>query len=304
MTHFTPNTILRLPRAVLTMAMAGTLVAAGQAHGAEIATDPGDYAALPPGLNLGIIYVQHTERNAYYAGGARTPGPFKLVTDIGLARFVHYMKVGDYVVDPQVIIPFGKVDLKTAFGPLKPVSASGVGDPLVGATVWLINRQEEKQWWGVSAFASVPIGSYHAEKGPVNVGENRWKGIFQTAYVTAMDKHFMLDLIAEYAVYGRNDDFLGLNKKQKASYGVQSHLRYLVSPATSVALSYYHDFGGATRLNGVAQNDRMNNGRWQLGIASFVTPQVQLQLQVGKASSVENGARESSRVNLRLVKIL
>jgi hypothetical protein len=294
----------RMPAARRVFLLASLAAIACTAGASEIATDPGDYAALPPGLNLGIIYYQHTERNAYYANGTRLPGPFKLVTDIGLARFVHFMKVGDYVVDPQIIIPFGRVDLRTAFGPLTPVSASGVGDPLVGGTLWLLNRQEQKQWWGVSAFAAVPAGQYEASRGPVNVGENRWKGIFQTAYVTALGKNFMLDAIAEYTTYGENDNFLGLEKQQAASYGIQSHLRYVVSPSTSVALSYYHDFGGATRLNGAAQNDRMNNGRWQVGIASFVTPTLQLQLQAGKASTVHNGARESSRVNLRLVKVL
>ncbi|WP_426172823.1 hypothetical protein [Massilia sp. TWR1-2-2] len=71
-----------------------------------------------------------------------------------------------------------------------------------------------------------------------------------------------------------------------------------------MALSYYHDFGGESRLNDAAQNDRMNNGRWQIGIASFVTSTMQLQLQAGKASKTENGARESNRANFRLVSVL
>ena len=91
---------------------------------------------------------------------------------------------------------------------------------------------------------------------------------------------------------------MGLKKKQDASYGIQSHLRYVISPATSVALSYFHDFGGATSLDGAAQNDRMNRGRWQVGIASFITPRVQVQHQAGKASKVENGARVRISVNV------
>jgi hypothetical protein len=273
------------------------------AQAAEIATDPGDYAALPPGLNLAILYYQHAERDAYYAGGKRLPGQFGLTTDIGLARFVHFTKLGSYVIDPQIIIPFGKVTLKTPFGPLAPMSASGVGDPLVGGTIWVVNQQEEKQWLGLSAFASVPVGNYDAAQGPVNVGEHRWKGIFQAGYVTSLGKQFMLDLLAETAIYGDNDNFLGLRKEQRASYGAQMHLRYLLSAGSSVALSYYHDFGGATSLNGAHQNDRMNNGRWQLGYATFVQPDLQLQLQAGKGVKTENGARESSRLNLRVVKV-
>lgn len=273
------------------------------ASAAEISTDPGDYAALPSGVDLGIVYYQHAERNAFYANGAKMPGPFKLETDIGLARWVRYVKIGDYIADPQIIVPFGSVRLKTAFGPLAPISASGVGDPLVGATLWLMNRPEQKQWFGVSAFASLPLGNYDGARGPVNVGENRWKGIFQAGYVTPLSDSFMLDLVGEYSVYGDNDNFIGMRKEQDASYGIQAHLRYVVSPATYWGLSYYHDYGGETKLNGAAQNDRMNNDRWLATFASFVAPTLQMQVQLGQSLSVENGAKESSRLNLRLIKV-
>lgn len=275
----------------------------GYVQAAEIATDPGDYAALPAGVDLGIVYYQHVERDAFYSSGNRVPGSFKLETDIGLARWVHFMKIGDYVADPQIIIPFGSVRLKTAFGPLAPVSASGVGDPLVGGTLWLVNRPEQKQWLGVSAFASIPVGDYESGRGPVNVGENRWKGIFHVGYVTALADKFMLDLLAEYAVYGDNDNFLGMKKAQDPSYGLQAHLRYMISPTTHLGLTYFHDYGGETKLNGAAQHDRMDNDRWQATFATFVAPTVQLQVQAGQSLHVENGARESSRLNLRLVKV-
>lgn len=293
-------------RALRRTLMASALALAtlgGSARAAEIATDPGDYAALPAGTNLGLLYLQHTERNANYANGNRTAGDFKLVTDIGLARLVHFMQVGDYIVDPQIIIPFGKVDLQTPFGPLNPVSSSGVGDPLVGGTLWLLNQQQQQRWLGVSAFVSVPAGNYDGAKGPVNIGEHRWKGIFQLGYVTALPANFMLDVIGEYAVYGDNNDFLGMKREQDASYGLQTHLRYMFSPTTSVSLSWYQDFGGATRLNGVSQNDRMNNGRLLAGFSTFVAPTVQLMVQYGQAVKVDNGAKESNRFNLRIAKV-
>lgn len=303
MQHATRGTALISTLGSTLMTTLTCAILAAPAGAAEIATDPGDYAALPPGLQLGILYYQHAERDAYFAAGARLPGPFKLTTDIGLARFVHFMKLGDYVIDPQIIVPFGKVALKTPFGPLAPVSASGTGDPMLGGTVWVVNQPEQRQWLGLSAFASVPIGSYDGARGPVNVGENRWKGIFQAGYVTALGKEVMLDLLGETTVYGDNDDVLGMRKEQRASYGAQVHLRYLLSAASSVALSYYHDFGGATSLNGAGQDDRMNNRRWQIGFATFATPSLQVQVQAGKGDKTANGARESSRLNLRVVTV-
>ncbi|QRX81673.1 transporter [Glaciimonas sp. PAMC28666] len=288
---------------VKTFASAGFAALACSSGAAEISTDPGDYVALPPGVNLGIVYYQHTEHDAYYVNSNKTQGSFKLVTDIGLARFVHYMKIGDYVIDPQIVIPFGKVNLNTPFGPLAPVSANGVADPIIGSALWLMNRPEQQQWFAVSGFASLPLGNYDPANGPVNLGENRWKGIFQAAYTTALGKSFMLDVVGEYAIYGNNNNFLGLTKKQDASYGVQTHLRYVISPATYVGLSYYRDFGGESSLNGISQNDRMNNSRWLATLASFVTPTVQLQIQAGRALKVANGAEDTNQVNLRLVKV-
>jgi hypothetical protein len=289
-----PFSLRSVTRALAAAACAALLA---PATAAEIATDPGDYVALPAGTDLGIVYYQRAEFKAVYANSTQVPVPFHLVTDIGLARWVHYTRLGDYLVTPQVIIPFGKVALS-------PQSASGVGDPVVGSALWLVNRPEEQRWFTVSAFASLPVGKYDAARGPINLGENRWKGVFQSAYMTALTKNVMLDLVGEYARYGENEDFMGLRRKQDASYGGQVHLRYMLAPTTSVSLSYYHDFGGESKLNGVVQDDRMNNSRFLAGLAGFVSPTVQLQLQAGKSLKVTNGPKESGRLNLRLVKVL
>jgi hypothetical protein len=288
-----PFSLRSVTRALAAAACAAMLA---PAMAAEIPTDPGDYVALPAGTDLGVVYYQHTEYKSFYANGTKQPGPFRLETDIGLARWVHYTRLGDYLVTPQVIIPFGKVDV----GPL---STSGAGDPIVGSALWLVNEPEQQRWVTVSAFASVPVGKYDANE-PLNMGENRWKGVFQSAYITSLSKNVLLDLVGEVALYGENDDAGGVRRKQDASYGAQVHLRYMLAPSTSVSLSYYHDFGGESKLNGVAQHDRMNNSRFLVGVAGFVSPTVQLQLQAGKSLKVSNGPKESGRLNLRLVKVL
>ena len=226
-----------------------------------------------------------------------------LNTIIGLARFVHYMDIGGVIVDPQIIVPFGKVELEEPFGPLQPTSESGVGDPIIGATAWVLNNPDDQQWVGLSAFASVPVGQYDDDKGPVNIGENRWKGIFQAAYVKHLSNSVVLDLIAEYSVYGDNDDFLGFKREQEDAQSLQGHLRYLLSKQSHVALSYYHSFGGETTVGGQDQDDRVNTNRWLATYATFVDPTVQLQVQAGQDINVENGFEEDTRVNFRVLKV-
>ncbi len=51
---------------IITPNVATTILAGGLAlltsvsHAAQVATDPGDYSPLPAGVDLGIIYYQHT----------------------------------------------------------------------------------------------------------------------------------------------------------------------------------------------------------------------------------------------------
>ncbi len=275
----------------------------GAAQSVEIATDPGDYTPLPEGVNLGLLYGQYATRDTVYADGDKVPVDAGLDTTIGLARFVHYMDIGGVIVDPQIIVPFGKVELEEPFGPLQPTSESGVGDPLIGATAWVHNNPGDQQWVGLSAFVSVPVGQYDEDKGPVNIGENRWKGIFQAAYVKHLSNSVVLDLIAEYSVYGDNDDFLGFKREQDDAQSLQAHVRYLLSKQSHVALSYYHSFGGETTVGGLDQDDRVNTNRWLATYATFVDPTVQLQVQAGQDISVENGFEEDTRVNFRVLKV-
>lgn len=290
-----------LKKTVLSVAISAAATFSAQA--AEVAADPGDYDALPAGTNLAILYGQYGSADKFRANGDLTPGDAGLDTKIGLARLVHYMDIGGYIVDPQIIVPFGEVELKEPLGPIEASSESGIGDPILGATIWFLNKPEQREYLGFSAFASVPIGDYDADKGPINIGENRWKGIFQLGYVRNLSDKVVLDLIAEYSFFEDNDDFLGFRLEQDATQSGQVHLRYLLAPGTHLGLSYYHDFGGETTVGGLDQDDELDNNRWLATFATFPTPTIQLQVQGGQAISTENGFEEDARVNLRILKV-
>ena len=290
-----------LKQTILSVAISAAGTFSTQA--AEEAADPGDYDALPAGTNLAILYGQYGSADKFRANGDLTPGDAGLDTKIVLARLVHYMDIGGYIVDPQIILPFGQVELKEPLDTIAASSESGIGDPTLGATVWLLNNPEQREYLGLSAFASVPIGDYEADKGPINIGENRWKGIFQLGYVRSLSDNVILDLIAEYSVFEDNDDFLGFRLQQDATQSGQAHLRYILSPGTHLGLSYYHDFGGETNVGGLDQDDELDNNRWLATFATFVAPTLQLQIQGGQDINSENGFEEDARVNLRILKV-
>jgi hypothetical protein len=97
-------------------------------------TDADDYVASPPGTNLGLLYYQHVQRDGFFSNGNRAPGNAGLDSDTGILRVVHFLKLGDYVLDPQFILPFGNERGKDDASSLG--SASGLSDLILAATTW------------------------------------------------------------------------------------------------------------------------------------------------------------------------
>jgi len=289
---FTPNYLLRTTIAL-------SIGASVHANAAQVATDPGDYNPLPAGVDLGLLYYQHTTHNDVYVDNNKVPAGMKLATDIGLLRWVHFTDIGGYTADPQIIVPFGNVSLDTPAGNS---DASGIGDPMVGGTLWLYNNKETNSAFGVTALVSVPVGHYN-NSDAINIGENRWKLITQAAYTTPIAKTFSLDVVGEYSIFGDNNDFVGGDLKQDPQYGIQAHLSKHLSPKTRASFSYFHDFGAETQLAGVDQDNDMNNSRWQVSISHFVQPDLQVLMQYGQSIKVKNGFAEENRINLRIVKV-
>lgn len=269
------------------------------AHALDV--DAGDYTALPAGTNLAIVYGQHAQRNAIFSNGNKAPGNNKLDSDIGILRLVHFMDIGGYIVDPQIILPFGKLKAKGDLGPVLG-SNSGVGDLLVGATVWF-NQPSSKTHFGITPFLSLPIGQYN-KNDPLSLGENRVKLILNTGYITPLTDKVTMDLVADVTLFGKNDDIAGGGTlKQKAQYQFQGFLRYALSGSTDLRGGMSYTTGGETRINGVAQNNENKTLKFNVGVAHFLSPTQQILATVGRDSSVENGFRENARLNLRFLQV-
>lgn len=74
----------------ISSSLAATVLASGliflpsAAQAAQVATDPGDYSPLPAGVDLGILYYQHTTHKKFYSSGneiSDLAGIEKLKTD-------------------------------------------------------------------------------------------------------------------------------------------------------------------------------------------------------------------------------
>lgn len=287
-------------RAVRLLAGGGALTAALSAQALDV--DAGDYTALPSGTNLGLVYYQHTERTALYAGGHRAPGKAGLDSDVAILRGVHFMEIGGFTIDPQFILPFGRLNAQDDLAPVLG-KGSGVGDLLVGGTLWT-NKPTEKTHLGFSAFVSLPTGGYDRNK-MLNLGENRWKLILQTGYIKPLTDSLTLDLVGDVTLHGRNDDFgpSGQRMKQRPLYLAQSWLRYHFSSASDLRLGLAKSYGGRTEIDGADQDDKLSTTRFAIGGSHFLTPTLQLMGTYGRDISVRQGFKEADRFQLRLLKI-
>ena len=285
-----------VPRTLKVIA-ASVLLHTATSQAAVLSTDPGDFVPLPQGTELGLLYYHHAERNKIKADGHTVTRDFGLDSDIGIARFIHWTGLGGFTVTPQIIVPFGHLDM----GGSQDVSATGVADPIIGSALWLLNDPQKERYLAVAGYAGIPIGTYDEDKGFVNLGENRWKGIIHLAYVQALIPHTLYgEVTLENDTFGENDDFVGATMRQDDVFEVQAHLRYVVNQSNQLAVSYYHTTGGEHDIDGVDQNDSLNTKRYLVTWQHFIQPTLQIQTQFGQDLDVENGPQEKYRVNLRI----
>ncbi|OWW22390.1 transporter [Noviherbaspirillum denitrificans] len=281
---------------------AALLAALASAPAAAIDVDAGDYTALPAGTNLALVYYQHAERDKLYSKGSKVPLNAGLDSDVGILRGVHFMDIGGYIVDPQFLLPFGKLKAKDGTSFLG--DTGGTGDLLLAATVWLVNRKETNTYFGITPFLSLPTGQYDRSKA-LNLGENRTKFTLQAGYITSLTKSLSLDLVGDFTVYGRNREFgaAGATLEQKTSYQAQAHLRYHVNPAFDLRAGVSKAITGETSVNGVDQGDRGSTTKFNVGASYFVRPTTQVLATYGRDASVREGFKENNRLNLRLLQV-
>jgi len=267
-----------------------------------IDVDAGDYTALPAGTDLGLVYFQHASRDASYTNGSKAPLKAKLDSDVGILRGVHFTELGGYIADPQFLLPFGQLKGKDDLAGLG--SAHGLGDLILAATVWLVNQPKSETYFGITPFLYLPTGDYDKNKS-LNLGENRWKLVLQAGYITPLSDKLLLDLIGDVTTYGKNNKFgpTSASMKQDSSLQLQAFLRYKLASNWDLRGGVSHANGGETKVDGIAQHDRMRTTKLTIGTAWFADPSLQLIANYGRDASVENGLREADRFNLRLLKV-
>lgn len=277
--------------------LASLLMLATPAHAIDV--EAGDYTAAPAGTTLGLLYMQHAERESLYANGDKVAGGGKFSSDVGILRFIHFMELGGYIIDPQILIPFGNLHGSGDFSSLG--SNGGFADPVLAATLWTINDPVNRRYLGITPFLYVPVGNYDRDQA-LNMGENRWRYALQLGYIQGIGDKFTVDLLGDVTFYGDNTDYgsAGATLKQDPTYQFQAFGRYHIRPDLDLRLGVARSWTGRTKVDGVETGGDAMVTKFSIGLGWQVVPRTQLLFVYGRDIKVTDGFKEENRLNLRV----
>ncbi|MFV5661908.1 transporter [Acinetobacter pittii] len=259
-----------------------------------------DYTALPENTNLFLVYLQYNNADKYYTKGTVVDNS-TLKSNIGVFRFIHFLKFGNITLDPQFLLPFGRIyDSKVADNSLN--DASGVGDPLIGATFWLINQPNKGvsgRYLGITPLITLPWGDYN-KNDILNIGENRFKYNLQLGWVEPLYKNLSFELMQDIVWYGDNNLESGGKKlSQNETYQTQLNFRYDINSEQRLALGYSIKTGGKQFVNNFYSGIDTNSQQLRLEYQKMISPKIQLSGQFIKDTEINNGFKNDYGLNIR-----
>lgn len=255
-----------------------------------------DYIAAPAGVDLVVGYYAHKQANTYVADGKDTGADFS--SDLLIARYVHFMEVGGMIIDPQIILPMGQlnVDIPGAVDDRR----SSMGDMILLSSFWFVNDPANKTWVAFTPYVTVPTGNYNDDRPGTSLGSNRWSYTAEFGMTKGFGENTTVDLIAAVDFFGRNDDYLGQSQKKDKVWSAQAIYAYNLTPTVWASAKYTWASGGETQLAGENQDDKAKVQTVAFGIAKQLTRQDNVQVEYIQDIKVDN-AFETRGARVRFV---
>ena len=279
-----------MKRLVSIAVLVGFLSISGWAWGANA---PRDYIPAPPGCLAILMYYTHSSADSLYFDGKKVADDVDFKGNVGLFRPVYYMEAGPFLMDPQLILPFGDLSLESDDLGLD-LSSTGIGDPILLATLWLLHNPESKTWLGFTPFFFLPIGEYDND-GALSLGENRWRFRTELGFVKGFEvlaghnAYFELTLGGDFFL--ENDDFgpESSSLEQDPVFNLETHVNYDITDSFFVSGDYYYRHGGETEIDGLRQDDTLNTHTLGFSLGYNIATNYQLLFQYQHDVDVDSG---------------
>lgn len=284
-----------------------------QGLAAQLDIMPDDYVVRPDATSVAINYIDRRQMGPYAKGNQASNA--EINTDVVSLRVSKFMEVAGYTVAPVAVISYRDIQTEPlAWQRLIGKEASGFkGDFGFGGTLWLKNDRAQQNFVAVTAFMTVPTGSYDAKQ-IINLSENRWRFILGGAWSTAIGEHWVNELYPEIAWFGDNEEFKDYRKlkyffnpnlngqetlSQHMSYALTDTLRYKLTPQWQAFISAQINGGGKTYVNDVLFSEAAENTRMSVGGIYYTERGQQWLVRYSRDVAIENGFRNAKELTVR-----
>ena len=274
----------------------GLAVLTGNANGQDL--EPRNYANTPVGLNFLIMGYGYT------GGGVATDPALPIqnvkvqVSSAALA-YVRSLDILGNSAKFDIVLPYAWASgSATAVGQFRDREISGLADPRFRFTVNLygapalslkdFQNYQQNTIIGVNLEVTAPGGQYDSDK-LLNIGTHRWS-IKPELGISKRLGPVTLELAGGVRFYTDNDDFLsGRLREQEPVYSAQAHLIYNFGYGIWGALDGTFYTGGQTTVNGITNNNRLENTRVGATLALPVNRYNSVKLYYSTGVSVRSG---------------
>lgn len=264
-------------------------------------TNARDFFAAPDGTTLGIVYAPVVRADGYRAGGAKVPDTDLQVNAL-VYRHVWFTDACGTLCTPQFVVPVSDTHVRPP-GAAAEQRQRGVGDPMVGATLFFLNDPATRTFSGLNVMVGLPIGAYDRNAPDASAGQNRWQTHAMLNFTRGIGTRWVLEGTLEAQVYGDNKDYFGQKLAQRPLYRLQAFASYDLTPSTYAALRVYHGRGGELKLGGAAlPGTRQRYTQAGLELHSWIDRRNQVLAMLGRDVAADNHF-QTSQFLLRYVHV-
>ena len=295
---------------LIAILLLGLFLALPCAASAAVFNNARDYIPAPPDTFVTMTYFEHVTAQFAFVNGRKLTNDAGLTENVGLLRPIYFMKLGPFIIDPNVIIPVGNVSVNSGSG-LGAVnhSTTGFGDILAICTFWLWHQDKTKTYAGVTPILIAPTGTFSSNK-TVNFGANRWSGNIQGFFAKGWEIIPGHNLYGEAEVmgqfYGDNSDSFDpaffrarhsfRNRgtlSQEPELDFEGHLSYDLTKTVFAAFDYYGTFLGRQKFEGRSLGT-LANSTLGVSVAYSFAPGFQLMLQYQGGVATNTGTQNNT----------
>lgn len=213
-----------------------------------------DYIPAPPGTMLNLVYYMHISGDTLNVDGDKA-ADVDFNEDLWLLREVYYFKLGSFLTNAQIIVPFGRATLDVGGGDQK---SAGLGDIMLLSTIWLLNQPENDMYLAFSPYVFLPTGQYDNEQS-LNLGGNWWtfrgEVNFTKGFEVIPDHKAYFEVTTGCDLFTTNNDYFGEDLNKDPLFNLEGHVSYDLTKTLAASVDYYGHFGGELKFDGDRVDD-------------------------------------------------